>query len=480
MAMLALASLCLTPIWTTLRPTRKQTSTLPRSPRVAAMLLAAGACVCLHCAFVSPEGVAPWLHRSALAMAAVTWMAALYGLLMPRVLPAESVWSRLGQRIGTGLGLVACGLLAALLIGELYDFDPNLEKTLLVPAVALVVTLALGALIASALIVALSDERGQFQFGQGLRRLYVYGAEALLMLATFHLRMSVPELFGWITGQYWVLIVMAIAFLGVALSSLCERRGLSVLADPLQRTAMFLPVLPLLAFLVQPLWANPAALRGAFHLYPFFAHLLDNLPSDFRWHAAVWFTMGLLYLVVALKQRSSNLALTAAVIANFGLWVLFVHHEQLAFLLHPQIWLMPIGIVVLAAEHLNRERLDASQQLALRYIGLLTIYISSSADMFIAGIGNSQLYPVLLAVLAVAGVMLGIMLQVRAFLVLGVTFLFLVVFSEIWHAAVDLGNTWVWWMSGIVLGGMILAFFAWFEKRRNDVVKLIDDIKQWR
>ena len=67
----------------------------------------------------------------------------------------------------------------------------------------------------------------------------------------------------------------------------------------------------------------------------------------------------------------------------------------------------------------------------------------------------------------------------QAFLYLGVAFLFLVVFAQIWHAAVDRQQTWVWWASGIALGAAILALFAVFEKRRNDVLKLVDEIKRW-
>ena len=125
------------------------------------------------------------------------------------------------------------------------------------------------------------------------------------------------------------------------------------------------------------------------------------------------------------------------------------------------------------------ERLKPAQSQALRYVGLLLIYLSSTADLFISGLGNNVWLPVALAVLSVVGVLLGILLRVRAFLFLGVSFLFLVIFSQIWHAAVDKSQTWVWWASGIVLGVAILTLFALFEKRRNDVLKLIDEIKRW-
>jgi hypothetical protein len=166
-----------------------------------------------------------------------------------------------------------------------------------------------------------------------------------------------------------------------------------------------------------------------------------------------------LYLLAALPRRSAALGLLAALAANFGLWVLFANYAPLAFLVHSQAWLIPLALIVLAAEHVNRERLTRAHSLALRYLGLLLLYVSSRADMFIAGLGNSVLLPVVLALLSVLGVFAGIVLRVRAFLLMGVAFLLLVIFAQIWHAAVDRAQTWVWWASGIVLGRSSSPFF---------------------
>jgi len=62
---------------------------------------------------------------------------------------------------------------------------------------------------------------------------------------------------------------------------------------------------------------------------------------------------------------------------------------------------------------------------------------------------------------------------------MGLTFLCLDIFAMIWHAAVDRTQTWVWYVSGIVLGSAILALFALFEKRRNDVLQLLEELKRW-
>jgi hypothetical protein len=450
-----------------------------RVPRLTTLLLGVVACACLHIAFVGPTDPAPWLHRTVLLMAAVTWCSAAYGMLLPRILPAESGWGPLARRLATPLGGVACGLLFLTLIQEFALYDRQTHHTPLTLAGVIVVAVALLVLVAGALTFALSPASDVLRLSERGRTLYVYAAEVLLVLLFYHLRLNVLEP-PRILGSYWVFTIMALAFLGVGLSELFQRRGLRVLADPLQRTSMFLPLLPVLAFLVRPFGAVHAAADAAPDGAQPLANYLSRLPADPRAFAAIWFLFGLLYLVIALSRRSSNLALVAVVLANFGLWVLFGHTDQLTFLVHPQLWLIPVGLIVLAAEHLNRPRLQPAQALALRYAGLLLIYLSSTADMFVAGLGGNVLLPIVLAALSVAGVLLGILLRVRAFLFLGVAFLFLVIFSQIWHAAVDRSQTWVWWASGIVLGVAILTLFALFEKRRNDVLKMIDELKRWR
>jgi hypothetical protein len=63
---------------------------------------------------------------------------------------------------------------------------------------------------------------------------------------------------------------------------------------------------------------------------------------------------------------------------------------------------------------------------------------------------------------------------------LGVTSLSRDAFAQAWHAAVGRAQTWVWWASGIALGAAVLALFALFEKRRNDVLKVLDALRRWR
>jgi hypothetical protein len=415
-------------------------------------------------ALLDPSLPALWLYRSLLMMISLALMTLVYGVGLAKLLPWPSAWAVCGRRLGPILGFLASLMVLAVLAQEglLYDFP--MGRTSMEPVAIAAVALALVGMIAAGIYFAVVPGRDPFGLSEQGRMLYVYAGEVLLVLLLVHFRLTVPELFRLGLVRYWPFIVMAIAFLGVGLSEYLGRKGLRVLSEPLRHTGVYLPLLPLLVFWVVP---QTAAQQVEWMVL-----------SSYRNYGVLWFLVGTLYTLVALTRRSFPFALLAALAGNAGLWAL-LHHNNLAFLAHPQMWLIPLALVILVAEHLNRDRLSEPQSSALRYLSLLAIYVSSTADMFIAGLGQSPVWPLVLAILSVTGVLAGILLRVRAFLYLGTTFLFVVITSMIWHAAVNRHQMWVWWASGIVLGAAIIALFAVFEKRRNDILKLLEEIKQW-
>ncbi len=429
-------------------------------------------------AVLDPGVAAPWLHRTVILMATVGVMRYLYLLAAPRLPERFADWAAAARLCAGRLGFAGLILVLVVLVQEVALYDFSTKRTPLAGPGILAVALALVVLMVVAVRCAVVPGRDPFGWPEQRRTRYVYGCEVLLLLLFVHLRLNVPEMFGGLAARYWTFIVMALAFLGVGLSEHFTRRGLPVLAGPLQRTGLFLPLLPLLAFWFQP----PAALQElARENLPAAAPLLNAVKrpaGGFATYAALWFTVGLLFTLLAVSRRRFRYALLAALAVNCGLWALFYHHGWL-FLAHPQLWLIPLALILLVSEHVNRDRLSRGQSTALRYLALGMLYLSSTADMFITGVGQSVVLPLVLVVLSVLGVLAGILLRVRAFLFLGVAFLFLVIFAMIWHAAVDRTQTWVWWASGIVLGVGVVALFAVFEKRRNDVLRLIEEIKKW-
>ncbi|MFO0845363.1 MAG: hypothetical protein U0797_23770 [Gemmataceae bacterium] len=412
--------------------------------------------------------MAPWLARSAgLLVALVAASAAGLELLKS--------WPN-GRTFALAVGAVAVTLLVVLLGQMLPAFDPLTKRTPLPPIAVAGVALSVAGLIALALRLALQgDPLGS---SEGARSRYVYLAEALLLALFLHVRLNVPELFHGFLARYWSLVVLGVAFAAIAAGEWSQRRGLRVLSVPLTNTAVLLPLLPILAF-----WARPPQALLAFAddnapgLRPLLGYL-SALPWKFDAYALVWFLSSALYALLATARRSTGWALTAALAATFGFWALLTHSD-VGFLMHPQAWVIPLALVVLVAEYLHRDDLPPQTSEGLRYLGITMVYVASTADVLLNGIGNAPWLPAVLALLCVFGVLGGILLRVRAFLFLGVGFLLVDVLTMIWHAAVTRQHTWLWWASGIALGVAILALFAVFEKRRNDVLRLVDELRRW-
>lgn len=433
--------------------------------RPIVFLLGGTLAIALGWSILGQHPLLPWLHRDMVMMLALILSAATIQALK---LPAE--WHATGRRMADWLIVAALLVLPIVIAQEAFSYNRALDPRRTEVDAWAIVAGAIGCLALIAWAIRRALERG--------RTGYVYLAEAVLLGLFIHMRMTAPWLFGKWLAPYWMFLVMTVAFVAVGLGELFRRRGLAVLAGPLARTGMLLPLAPLLAF-----WVNePAALLRpwAVQVLPGSEPLLNYLELTARaWdkYALLWFLTGALLGGMAHSKASFRLALVAALAANFGLWSLW-RHTEVSFLVHPQFFLIPLALIVLAAEYIQRERLSAQQAQSLRYAALTLLYLSSTADMFIAGLDQVG-WPLFLMLLCVIGVLLGMLFEVRAYLFLGTGFLFLVIFSMIWHAAVDKQQPWVWYASGIALGAAILALFAVFEKRRNDVLVMLERIRAW-
>jgi hypothetical protein len=448
-----------------------------RGLRIGSMLTAALGVGLVGWAAVEPNAPALWLQRNGWALVALVALAVVGLEALPRVLP-DSGWVTDGRWVGGRLAFAAVVMLGVVLVQEVSAFDPVTMRTPLPLSEVLAILAAVAVLMVLALRFAVRPAADPLGLPDDRRTRYVYLAEVLLVVFFVHTRFNLPELFLGQTVRYWTFLVMLLAFVGVGLAELFERRGLWVLAVPLRRTGMLLPLIPLLAF-----WAKPPgfvidfAEGSAPGLRPSLGYL-ETLPQQFDNYAGLWFLAGLLYGLIALSRRSFGWALLGALAVNAGMWSMLAH-TGVSAAVHPQVWVIPLALIVLVSEHVNRRALRREVSAGLRYLGIGMLYLSSAADMFLAGVGGSVWLPVVLAVLCVAGVAAGIVLRVRAFLFLGTGFLLLDVFAMLWHAAVDRAQTWVWYASGIVLGAVILALFALLEKRRNEVHQVVERIRQW-
>jgi hypothetical protein len=352
-----------------------------------------------------------------------------------------------------GIGLTS---LVVLFIIDLYDYF-TLEVVMMGRTAVLIVLATLIVLSLVSLALALlpgEDPLGLDKPERERKKMgYVYAAEAFIALGLMHARITMPWLFERLFLPYWPLIIMALAFTGVALGELFRRRGRYILAEPLARTGIILPLLPVFGF-----WVAGSRV-------PFSGLLL---------------LVGLFYCILSVMRHSFLIGLLAAVAGNGGLWHFFKDIEGYGFYQHPQLWLIPAALSVLAAARVNRESLTQDQMTGIRYASLMTIYISSTADIFINGVADSPWLSVILAALSVSGVIAGLILRVRAFLFLGTGFLLLAMLTMIWTASVSLGWDWLLYATGIVIGFFILYALAMFERKRARMLNLIDQLKQWK
>ena len=395
--------------------------------------------------------------------AAAIGLAAGFGLRA--VLPAASDWIVRAKRSLPWLAGLAIVGLVAVLVQEavLFEMSGHADycRSAEAPWAIVLVLAVMAGLAAACIALAVVAEAGsvgtQRPRPADIRLCGRSAARAARTARPPHHALAVPRLL----QQYWMFIVMAVAFAGAGLSEWFHRRKLPVLSRAAGAD-------------------GPCAAAGAGRGLLDHAGRRGTRPG--LWSAST--PAGLVVHGPVLRrpwpyQRSSLCTVLAVLTLNIGLWVA-LHQLGIGFLRHPQLWLIPVALAGLVAEHLNRHRLTDAQSTGvplprperdLRLVDRRHVHCRRGQRLAAAaGVDGA----------VGGGVLLGILLRVRSFLYLGVTFLLLDIVSMIWHAAVDLQQTWIWYVCGIALGAAIIALFAVFEKRRNDVLLAVEKLKEWK
>ena len=73
----------------------------------------------------------------------------------------------------------------------------------------------------------------------------------------------------------------------------------------------------------------------------------------------------------------------------------------------------------------------------------------------------------------------GIMFRVKSFLYFGSLFLLMAMITMVAHAHRSFEHVWPWWAFGIGLGIAILVMFGLFEKRKNEMKTIANQLKDW-
>lgn len=405
-------------------------------------------------AWLPPVNLAGWqgINRLVLVMLIAETVLIIYRLIVMRRVTSESLWR---TSLRSDLPIVALGGMTCLAIVLAVEFQQfAIMGTVFIgwPAIIAVLLTLLGVCLLGIAFAILPGE-DPFDLDERGRMRYVYASEVFLVLTFAHVRMTMPWVFGGRFAAYWPIFVMGLAFAGVGLAEFFGRQGKRVLAEPLGRTGVLLPLLPVIGFWV----------------------LNSEVP-----YSGLLLVVGLFYGVLSVIRRSFTFGILAAVAGNAGFWHFLNGVGGLAFYEHPQLWLIPAALSVLLAARINRDSLSADQMNSIRYGALVTIYVSSTADIFLNGVSDSPWLPIILAALAVGGVASGLMLRIRAFLFLGTAFLLLSMLTMIWSASVNLRWTWLWYVTGIGFGILIIYTVAMFERKREQMLGFLERLKEWQ
>jgi len=374
----------------------------------------------------------------------------LFGVFATRWLRAGDSWEEPIRDATAALTVTTFAGAFLFLLMQHANFDHDLGSGIGV-ARALSLLVVLLAMVLGLLAIAVVPKRDPFSLSLEGRQGYVYAAQVLTVIAAAHVYLSMPWLLKTGILQYWPYLAIVVSLAGLGVSELLKRRGLEVLSEPIFNTAALIPVLVAMGY-----W------------------LIDSKAN-----AALTFLLsGLIYLGIAVRFRAIWSAAMAMILGNISLW-LFYSQQSVSFTNHPQLWLIPPAVSVLIAAQLSQSKLTAAQLALIRYICITTIYLSSTSEIFINGLGTRLWPPMVLALLSVVGILAGIMLQVRAFLYLGSVSLLFAMVTMVSHAQQRLEHVWPWWVFGITLGIAILVMFGLFEKRKNDMRHIVDQLKQW-
>lgn len=420
----------------------------------------------------------PWLVASMRWLVASVVTIPTLLLVLPKLLGSTIAarWtSAFKQGAGVSAAVAAASLVVMLAIEATVRTPQGIADVSRPMVIGVAVTLAILSLLAG-LITILSGPKSErspdtisgfgalSEISPNHRRLLILATQAVAGLTWLHLFLCKT---GWAfigLRSYWPYLVMGMAFVSVGATEWARRRGDKILSETLSQTALYLPLIPVVGF-----W-------------------LSGSLAEFSWAFAggrvrydLLLALGAIYYVgLSAMWKQAVPRVAAVVLGNAALWVVLVQREDWSFLSHPQAWLIPPAVCVLITAHLYRDRLQSATLSAIRYASTLAIYISSTADMLLQQIGTNLGGPIILIVLALLGMLAGVILQVRSFLYLGAAFVFVGATSMVWHAQRSFDAVWPWWVFGITTGVCLLAALMALEKNKDKLRRYAQTLATWQ
>lgn len=359
-----------------------------------------------------------------------------------------------------------CSTMAMIILEFLLRDRNGIADLSLVAVIGCALTLGALSLLGGATALATGPKgylRSMISISDQQRSQLILATQAFGFLTWLHIFLCKPMWAFAGLREHWPYLVMGLSFMSVGITEFARRRGDAVMAATIRKTSLYLPLIPMLG-----LWLS-ASNQGNGIL----TNMIDSHYEILLIIAAVY------YLAVGTMWKAAVPRVAGVIFGNAAWWFVLVQLPGWDFLIHPQLWLIPPAACVLVMTHIYRERITPQATSAIRYGATLLIYISSSADMLLQQIGTTLSGPIILILLALAGMFLGVILQIRPFLYLGATFVFLGVTSMVWHANQAFDSTWPWWVFGISMGLILLAGLMMLEKFKPQLQAHAKKLSTW-
>lgn len=184
----------------------------------------------------------------------------------------------------------------------------------------------------------------------------------------------------------------------------------------------------------------------------------------------------LLYVALAAVDNSRIFGALGALAANLALLIAALSYG----IRGSEIYLTPLGILILMLAQIFKSSLGSGGRRFLQVVGGLCIYLPSAIELSQRlGDAGSGEYAVLFGALCLLGVVLGMVFQIRAYLVLGTLFLALDVVVNLLNIGLRNHRIGFWLLSLtglVILGGMLLTTL-----RKDEVQRLTRRLRAvWR
>ena len=237
----------------------------------------------------------------------------------------------------------------------------------------------------------------------------------------------------------WMMFVFGFVFIGFRM--VWQKLGGVVLARAIQRVVF---VLPWVAFVFA--WLG----QGSF-------------PS------AMWMVSGLYYGVLAYRSGRRWLYVPAFAFANVEIMMWLSGRGALSW----HWFVLPVGLTLASFAVIFQEDLSERGRTSLRVVGSIAIYVSSASQIIV---GHSIWDVMVLAILSIAGILLGIALQLRSYLLFGVVFLFLDVIIHLFYLGTR--DRVVGMIFLFVVGVLFLVTAVFFHLKRDALLARVKELRE--